>query len=59
MNMRCQIYVASSWRNEYYPEVVTNLREAGHKVHDSRNLSSGGIGMANGVLASIISNQML
>ena len=59
MNMRCHIYIASSWRNKYYPEVVTNLREAGHKVHDSRNLSSGGIGMTNGVLVSIISNQML
>lgn len=24
-----KIYVASSWRNEYYPEVVAKLREAG------------------------------
>ena len=29
------IYVASSWRNEYYPEVVKALREAGHEVYDS------------------------
>ena len=57
--MRCQIYVASSRRNEYYPEVVTKLREAGHKVYDFRNLPSDGIGLASGVLASIVSSQML
>ena len=27
--MKRKIYVASSWRNEYYPEVVEKLREAG------------------------------
>ena len=32
-----KIYVASSWRNAYYPEVVTKLREAGHEVYDFRN----------------------
>ena len=32
-----KIYVASSWRNEYYPEVVAKLREAGHDVYDFRN----------------------
>ena len=32
-----KIYVASSWRNQYYPEVVNKLREAGHKVYDFRN----------------------
>ena len=32
-----RIYVASSWRNVYYPEVVTRLREAGHEVYDFRN----------------------
>ena len=26
------IYVASSWRNTYYPEVVQALRDAGHEV---------------------------
>ena len=26
--MKRKIYVASSWRNEYYPEVVAKLREA-------------------------------
>ena len=32
-----KIYVASSWRNQYYPEVVKRLREAGHEVYDFRN----------------------
>lgn len=32
-----KIYVASSWRNPYQPEVVTKLREAGHEVYDFRN----------------------
>jgi hypothetical protein len=35
------IYVASSWRNEHYPEVVTRLREAGFDVYDFRNPPSG------------------
>ena len=30
--MKRKIYVASSWRNEYYPEVVEKLKEAGHDV---------------------------
>ena len=34
-----KIYVASSWRNQYYPEVVTKLREIGHEVYDFRNPS--------------------
>ena len=36
-----KIYVASSWRNEFYPEVVDALREAGHDVYDFRNPPSG------------------
>lgn len=32
-----KIYVASSWRNAFYPDVVTKLREAGHEVYDFRN----------------------
>ena len=39
--MKRKIYVASSWRNGYYPEVVTKLREAGHEVYDFRNPPSG------------------
>ena len=35
------IYVASSWRNEFYPEVVNALRSAGHKVYDFRHPPSG------------------
>lgn len=35
------IYVASSWRNEYYTEVVLKLREAGFDVYDFRNPPSG------------------
>ena len=36
-----RIYVASSWRNVYYPDVVDNLRAAGHDVYDFRNPPSG------------------
>lgn len=39
-----KIYLASSWRNEYYPEVVQALRAAGHEVYDFRNPPSGGHG---------------
>jgi hypothetical protein len=39
--MKRKIYVASSWRNEFYPEVVEALRRAGHKVYDFRNPPSG------------------
>ena len=31
------IYVASSWRNKFQPEVVAALRAAGHEVYDFRN----------------------
>lgn len=36
-----KLYIASSWRNEYYPEVVSKLREAGFDVYDFRNPPSG------------------
>lgn len=32
-----KIYVASSWRNTYQPEVVKVLRELGHEVYDFKN----------------------
>ncbi len=32
-----RIYVASSWRNPFYEEVITTLRADGHHVHDWRN----------------------
>ena len=39
-----RIYVASSWRNAYFPEVVKRLRECGHEVYDFRNPPQGGHG---------------
>ena len=39
-----KIYVASSWRNEFYHKVVETLRNAGHDVYDFRNPPSGGNG---------------
>ncbi len=41
MNIPLSIYVASSWRNEFYPDVVMKLREAGFEVYDFRNPPSG------------------
>ncbi len=35
------IYVASSWRNVHYEDVVKALRKAGHDVYDFRNPPSG------------------
>ena len=32
-----RIYVASSWRNEYQPDVVSKLLLAGHEVFDFRH----------------------
>ena len=31
------IYVASSWRNEFQPAVVSALRDAGHEVYDFKH----------------------
>ena len=39
-----KIYVASSWRNRYYTEVIERLRAAGHEVYDFRNPPHGGNG---------------
>jgi len=39
-----RIYVASSWRNKYFPDVVQALRQAGHEVFDFRNPPHGGHG---------------
>lgn len=39
--MTHKIYVASSWRNEFHPDVVEALREEGHEVYDFRNPPSG------------------
>ena len=32
-----KIYVASSWRNKFQPEIVVQLRAEGHEVYDFRN----------------------
>lgn len=39
-----KIYVASSWRNKYQPEVVLTLRHLGHEVYDFRNPEEGNNG---------------
>jgi len=39
-----KIYVASSWRNPYYEQVVKHLREQGFEVYDFRNPPHGGAG---------------
>jgi hypothetical protein len=31
-----KVYVATSWRNEFQPEIVRRLREYGHEVYDFR-----------------------
>lgn len=41
-----RIYVASSWRNPVQPEIVGDLRAAGHKVYDFRNPRPGDHGFA-------------
>ena len=35
------IYLASSWKNTYYPSVLAALRAAGHDVYDFRNPGDG------------------
>ena len=41
-----KIYVASSWRNAWQPEVVAMLRNLGHEVYDFRNPPNGSGGFA-------------
>jgi hypothetical protein len=36
-----RIYVASSWRNAVQPQVVADLRSAGHEVYDFKNPRAG------------------
>ena len=36
-----KIYLASSWRNLYHPEVLALLRGAGHEVYDFKNPAPG------------------
>ena len=39
-----RIYVASSWRNKYYDEVVARLKAEFHRVYDFRHPTHGGNG---------------
>jgi hypothetical protein len=39
-----KIYVASSWRNTWQPDVVSALRNAGYEVYDFRNPAPGNDG---------------
>ena len=41
-----KIYVASSWRNGYQPQIVDLLRDAGHDVYDFRHPAPGNHGFA-------------
>lgn len=41
-----KIYLASSWRNSYQPDLVAVLRKAGHEVYDFRNPPHGRGGFA-------------
>jgi hypothetical protein len=40
VNVR-KIYLTSSWRNAYQPQVLASLRDSGHEVYDFRNPSEG------------------
>lgn len=42
--MSRRIYLASSWRNQWQPEVLRALRDAGHEVYDFRNPEPGNDG---------------
>lgn len=41
-----KLYVASSWRNKYQPEVVEKLRAGGHEVYDFRHPAAGNDGFS-------------
>jgi hypothetical protein len=43
-----RIYVASSWRNEFQPNVVRALREDGHEVYDFKGTGDGWGGPGDG-----------
>lgn len=46
-----RIYLASSWRNDYQPEVLAALRGAGHEVYDFRHPKPGDTGFSWGDIA--------
>lgn len=39
--MSRKIYVATSWKNVYQPEIVEHLRRSGHEVYDFRHPTKG------------------
>ena len=39
-----KIYLASSWRNPFQPQMVETLRDWGHEVYDFRNPKEGNTG---------------
>ena len=39
-----KVYVASSWRNDYQPEIVAQLRAAGHEAYDFKNPAENHVG---------------
>ena len=41
-----RIYLASSWRNPFYPDALAQLRAAGHQVYDFRNPAPGNAGFS-------------
>lgn len=41
-----KLYIASSWRNELYPDIVKLMRHCGHEVYDFRNPPHGRGGFA-------------
>lgn len=41
-----KIYLASSWRNKFQPEVLSQLRADGHQVYDFRHPTPGDTGFA-------------
>ncbi len=43
-----RIYIASSWRNEFQPEVVAKLRADGHEVYDFKGPGDGWGGGGDG-----------
>ena len=50
--MKRKIYVASSWRNPYQPNIVHTLRSEGHDVYDFRHSKPGDSGFSWGDIAA-------
>ena len=46
MEYKMKIYVASSWRNQLQPAIVSIMRSAGHEVYDFKNPAPGNNGFS-------------